>query len=69
MTRTVCPKEKHLTEKLSDGSAHSPELNPVEHLWEELREEKACPNQAFKSLHEVEHALCQEIDRLQNDPA
>jgi hypothetical protein len=47
---------------------HSPELNPVEHLWEELRE-KACTNQAFKSLHEVEHALCQEIGRLQNDPA
>jgi len=47
---------------------HSPELNPVEHLWEELRE-KACPNQAFTSLTEVENALCQEIGRLQNDPA
>ena len=46
---------------------HSPELNPVEHLWEELRE-KACPNRAFKSLGEVEQALCQEIGRLQNDP-
>lgn len=47
---------------------HSPELNPVEHLWEELRE-KACPNQAFNSLQEVESVLCQEIGRLQNDPA
>jgi putative transposase len=46
---------------------YSPELNPVEHLWEELRE-KACPNKAFKSLREVEHALCEEIGRLQNDP-
>jgi len=46
---------------------HSPELNPVGHLWEELRE-KACPNQAFRSLQEVENALCLEICRLQNDP-
>lgn len=47
--------------------ARSPELNPVEHLWDELRE-KASPNMAFKSLKEVEQALCSEIVRLQNDP-
>jgi hypothetical protein len=46
---------------------HSPELNPVEHFWEDLRE-KAFPNQAFTSLSEVEDALCREIGRLQNDP-
>ncbi len=57
------PENIHLLPQPS----HSPELNPVEHLWEELRE-KACPNQAFHSLHEVESVLCQEIGRLQNDP-
>ena len=47
--------------------SHSPELNPVEHIWEEIRE-KAMPNAAFKSLDEVEQALCQELMALENDP-
>ena len=54
--------------RLLPQAATQPRTQPVEHLWEELRE-KACPNQAFKSLHEVENALCQEIGRLPNDPA
>jgi hypothetical protein len=47
--------------------SHSPELNPVEHIWEEIRE-KAMPNTAFKSLAEVEQALCQELVALENAP-
>lgn len=47
--------------------AHSPELNPVEHIWEEIRG-KAMPNAAFKSLDEVEQSLCKEIRRLESDP-
>ncbi len=53
--------------RLLPQPAHSPELNPVEHVWDELRE-KAFPNLAFKSIEEVEQALCNEIVRLQNDP-
>jgi transposase len=45
---------------------HSPELNPVEHLWEDLRE-NAMPNAAFKSLDQVEQALCQRLVDLGND--
>jgi hypothetical protein len=47
--------------------SHSPELNPVEHLWDELRE-KAMTNKGFKSLDQVEEALCREIRALESDP-
>jgi transposase len=47
--------------------SHSPELNPVEHLWEELRE-KHFPNKAFRSLDEVEQALCDGLCKLHDDP-
>ena len=47
--------------------SHSPELNPVEHLWDELRE-KAMTNKGFKSLDQVEEALCREIRALENNP-
>jgi len=46
---------------------HSPELNPVEHLWEHLRE-NAMPNAAFKSLDQVEQALCRRLVDLGNNP-
>ena len=52
--------------RLLPQPSHSPELNPVEHLWEDLRE-KAMPNKAFKSLDQLEDALChrlRELDRL-----
>ncbi len=47
--------------------AYSPELNPVEHIWDEIRE-KAMHNTAFKSLDEVEQSLCNEIRRLESNP-
>lgn len=46
---------------------YSPELNPVEHIWEDLRE-KAMPNKAFKSLEQVTQALCQRLCELENSP-
>lgn len=52
--------------RLLPQPSHSPELNPVEHIWEDLRE-KAMPNKAFKSLDQLEEALChrlRELDRL-----
>jgi transposase len=47
--------------------SHSPELNPVEHLWEELRE-KHFSNKAFRSLDAVEQALCEGLSKLHDDP-
>jgi hypothetical protein len=46
---------------------HSPELNPVEHLWEELRE-KYRPNRAFRSLSAAEIALCHGLREVYDDP-
>lgn len=43
--------------------AHSPELNPVEHIWDEIRE-KDFHNKAFNSLDEVENTLCKSINQL-----
>lgn len=54
--------------RLVQQPSHSPELNPVEHLWEELRE-KYLPNKAFKSLDAVELALCKGLRDLHDDPA
>lgn len=53
--------------KLVYQPSHSPELNPVEHLWEELRE-NYLPNMAFRSLNAVEKALIHGLRELCNDP-
>ena len=53
--------------RLIPQPAHSPELNPAEHIWEELRE-KNFPNKAFSSMKEVEKALCTGITNLANNP-
>lgn len=45
----------------------SPELNPAEHLWDELREDELA-NHVFNSLDEVESALCTGIKRLAAPP-
>jgi transposase len=47
--------------------AYSPELNPVEHLWEEIRE-KAFYNRTFESLDAVIDTLCQELVHLEGSP-
>jgi len=45
----------------------SPELNPSEHIWEELRE-KNFANKACRDLDEVEDNLCQGLNDLARDP-
>ena len=47
--------------------AYSPELNPVEHVWEELRE-KQLSNLALPSLEEVIAKVCEGLNQLQDDP-
>lgn len=47
---------------------YSPELNPVEHLWEDLRE-KWFANVMFDSLDAVEDRLVEALAALEGDPA
>ena len=46
--------------------AYSPELNPQEHLWEEIRE-KEFPNRVFDSLEGVKKQLKSGLHRLARD--
>ena len=46
---------------------YSPELNPVEHVWEDLRE-KQFPNLACSSLDEVIDKLCDGLTQLEAEP-
>jgi len=43
--------------------AYSPELNPVERLWQWLRRH-VCRNRFFSSLDALSHALCEAIKNL-----
>jgi transposase len=45
---------------------YSPELNPVEHLWDELRE-KHFHNRVFASLDAVEQHLWQALSAFERD--
>ena len=47
--------------------AHSPELNPVEHLWEELRENHFY-NKVFDSIDAVMDKLCEGLNELMSAP-
>lgn len=53
--------------RLIKQPSHSPELNPVEHIWKEVRE-KELYNKAFRPLDEVEHSLCQGLNQLNENP-
>jgi transposase len=53
--------------RLLELPPYSPELNPTEHIWEYLRE-NATPNIAFRSLDQLEDALCRHLRILENDP-
>lgn len=46
---------------------YSPELNPVEHIWEHLRE-NYFGNQVFPSLKAVEDRLCLGLRNLERQP-
>ena len=45
---------------------YSPELNPVEHIWDETRE-KGFKNELFNSLTAVEDRLCDTLRSLELD--
>ncbi|MCX7957304.1 MAG: IS630 family transposase [Endomicrobia bacterium] len=45
---------------------YSPELNPVENLWDETRE-KGFKNEVFNSIKDVESRLCETLFELEND--
>lgn len=49
--------------RLLPQPAYSPELNPVEHIWEELKE-KDLTNTVFESLDELSDKLCEALNRL-----
>ncbi len=52
--------------RLIPQPAYSPELNPVEHIWEEVRE-KAFSNRTFVSLDAVIDTLCNQLLQLENN--
>jgi len=45
---------------------YSPELNPAEHLWEDIRE-RWFPNLVFKSITAVEDTLVEGLVSLEKD--
>jgi len=45
---------------------YSPQCNPVEHIWEEIRE-KWFVNLVFESLDDVENLLVEALATLEND--
>jgi hypothetical protein len=53
--------------RLIPQPAYSPELNPTEHIWEDLRE-KHFPNVATASLDEVINRLCAGLTQLEAQP-
>ena len=53
--------------RLIKQPSYSPELNPAEHIWEELRE-KYFSNKALRSLDEVENRLCNGLVKLSENP-
>ncbi len=46
---------------------YSPELNPTEHLWDYIREQKAFNNHCFASLQEVEDRLEEVLKNLHQE--
>jgi hypothetical protein len=45
---------------------YSPQVNPVEHIWEELRE-KHFANQIFSSLDDLQEHLCMALSELSSN--
>ena|SRR2546423_7589982 len=58
-------KELHIPEniRLIFQPPYSPEVNPVEHLWEEVRE-KYLHNRLFQELADLTEVLCQALSEL-----
>ncbi len=53
--------------RLIQQPPYSPEVNPVEHIWDELRE-KYFHNRIFSSLDRLMDVLCQGLNDLADDP-
>jgi hypothetical protein len=53
--------------KLLPLPSYSPELNPVENIWEEIRE-KGFDNKVFTSMDTLEDQLVYELKRLEDNP-
>ena len=53
--------------RLIPQPAYSPELNPVEHIWEEVRE-KQLPNLALPALDDVIDKVCVGLQQLEAAP-
>jgi hypothetical protein len=53
--------------RLIEQPPYSPEVNPVEHVWDEVRE-KYFANRAFPSLDALMEVLCQGLNELADDP-
>lgn len=62
-------KELSLPEniKLLFLPAYSPQLNPVEHIWDYIREQKQFNNYTFNSLEEVEQRLENTLSQLHQE--
>lgn len=54
--------------RISKIPPYSPELNPAEHIWDDLRE-KNFLNRAFRSLDEVEETLCRGLNAMSDQPS
>ena len=52
--------------RLIEQPPYSPEVNPVEHIWDELRE-KYFHNRVFPSLEALIDVLCQGLNELADD--
>jgi putative transposase len=46
---------------------YSPEVNPVEHIWDDIRE-KYFHNRTFDSLESLTEKLCHALNALEKDP-
>lgn len=53
--------------RLIKQPSYSPELNPVEHIWDDIRE-KYFHNRIFTSLDSLTEKLCEALNTLSNDP-
>lgn len=46
---------------------YSPELNPTEHIWDYIREQKQFNNYTFKTLDDVEDNLAKALKEIHNE--